>query len=171
MSSENEVENKQNATPWLWLSAVTVTLDQVTKWWIVQSVEVADRFSLLPILDITHRHNPGAAFSFLAGQGGWQRWFFVVLASGVSLFILLWLRRLPRRGHIVLAIGLALILGGALGNVIDRVHYGYVIDFLLLGYGKVQFPFAFNVADSAISLGAALLIFDSLFGQNEKAPS
>lgn len=160
--------NGRDASIWLWLSLLVIVLDQITKWYIFNEVEIADRFSIAPFLDITHRHNTGAAFSFLAGQGGWQRWFFVILACVVSVVILLWLRRIPRRGQTALAVGLALILGGALGNVIDRVHYGFVVDFLLLGYESLQFPFAFNVADSAISLGAFLLIYDSIFGAQKK---
>ena len=164
--------DKGSAFSWTALTLVVVVLDQLTKWVVFTRVELADRFTLLPFLDITHRHNTGAAFSFLAGQGGWQRWFFIVLALGVSAVIAIWLRRLPRRGATPLAIGLALILGGAIGNVIDRINHGFVVDFLLLGYGPAQFPFAFNVADSAISLGAVLLLYDSFFGgQASKAAS
>ncbi len=168
-TTSTATETKQ-ATAWLWLSLVVIIIDQITKWYVFNNIEIADRFSVLPFLDLTHRHNTGAAFSFLADQGGWQRWFFVLLAVGVSIVILGWLRKLPARGHWVLAMGLALILGGALGNVIDRVHYGFVVDFLLLGYRSLQFPFAFNVADAAISLGAALLIFDSVFGKAAETP-
>ncbi len=156
------------ASRWLWLSAVVVALDQLTKWLIVAHVELADRISVNPLLTITHRHNPGAAFSFLADQPGWQRWFFIVLAIAVSVTIIVWLWRLPRRGQAILAMGLALILGGAIGNVIDRVHYGYVIDFILIGYRSLNFPFAFNIADSAISVGATFLIVDSLFGGRKR---
>jgi len=157
------------ATPWLWLSLLVIVSDQITKWLIFTQVELSDRIFLNPLLDITHRHNTGAAFSFLADQSGWQRWLFSGLAIVVSVVILVWLRRLPRRGQKMLAGGLALILGGALGNVIDRVHYGFVIDFILVHYGDWQFP-AFNVADSAITVGAAFLIIDSLFGAEKNAP-
>ncbi len=168
--SENTNANTGSASHWLGLSVLVIIADQISKWWIYTNIEIADRISVLPVLDITHRHNTGAAFSFLAGQGGWQRWFFIILACVVSLVILGWLRRLPRRGQTLLAIGLALILGGALGNVIDRVHYGFVVDFILMGYKNIQFPFAFNIADTAISIGAAFLIIDSIFGGEKKAP-
>lgn len=156
-----------SAIRWLVLSLIVIVSDQITKWLVFTRVELADRIYLNPLLDITHRHNTGAAFSFLADQSGWQRWLFSVLAIVVSVVIFVWMRRLPARGQTILAIGLALILGGALGNVIDRLHYGFVIDFVLVHYGDWQFP-AFNIADSAITLGAAFLIFDSLFGNPDK---
>lgn len=151
----------------LWISAAVILADQVTKWLIYTRVELAERLFVHPYLDITHRHNTGAAFSFLADQAGWQRWVFVGIATIVSVVIAVWLRRLPRRGQALLAIGLALILGGAIGNVIDRLHYGFVVDFILVHYNDWEFP-AFNIADSAITLGAVLLILDSLFGRSER---
>ena len=160
-------DESRSALRWLLLSLIVIVSDQVTKWLVFTKVELADRIFLHPLLDITHRHNTGAAFSFLADQSGWQRWLFSGLAIVVSIVIFVWLRRLPARGQVVLAIGLALILGGALGNVIDRLHYGFVIDFVLVHYGDWQFP-AFNVADSAITVGACCLIFDSLFGNPGK---
>jgi signal peptidase II len=116
---------------------------------------------VLPVLDITRLHNPGAAFSFLAGAGGWQRWFFTVLAVVVSGAIIHWLRSLDGARQKLLATGLALVLGGAIGNVIDRVRFGYVVDFIHAHWNQAYFP-AFNVADSAISIGAALIILDAL---------
>ena len=129
-------------------------------------------------LQLTHRRNPGAAFSFLANAGGWQRWFFIALAVSVSAVIAVWLWRLRSAGQIVLSSGLALVLGGALGNVIDRIRLGYVIDFIeipnIFGFliGGAWFP-AFNVGDSAITVGAVLLIVDALFisGREEAAPA
>src|SRR6185503_10560221 len=106
-------------------------------------------------------HNEGAAFSFLSNAGGWQRWLFVALGVGVSGGILYWLRRLPAKGQGLLAAGVSLILGGALGNVIDRVLQGHVIDFIRVHWAEHYFP-AFNVADSAITIGAAFVILDSL---------
>ena len=156
------------AVRWFALSAVVIVLDQITKAVVLARVEIADRFNLFPLIDITHRHNTGAAFSFLANQPGWQRWVFIVLALAVSGIITIWIQRLPRRGATPLAIGLALILGGAIGNVIDRINHGYVVDFILMGYRSLQFPFAFNVADAAISLGAVLLLYDSFFGSGHK---
>lgn len=149
------------ASQWLWLSAVIIVLDQWTKWLTVQNMGLYDRVRILPILDITYRQNTGAAFSFLADAGGWQRWFFVTLGLIVSVIIMIWLRRTPRKGYLLQAIGLALIIGGALGNVIDRALVGYVVDFILVHYKGWHFP-AFNVADSAISVGAGMLILDAL---------
>jgi signal peptidase II len=106
-------------------------------------------------------HNEGAAFSFLSDAAGWQRWMFIGLGVVVSVGILVWLRRLPPKGQHLLAAGLSFVLGGALGNVIDRVLWGHVIDFIRVHYEEHYFP-AFNVADSAITIGAALLILDNL---------
>jgi signal peptidase II len=119
---------------------------------------------ILPVLDFTLRYNPGAAFSFLADQGGWQRWFFTGVATVVSLLLVGWIARLKPEEK-ALAVGLSLVLGGALGNLYDRVVLGHVIDFITFHWDNAYFP-AFNVADSAISVGAAFLIFDSFFGQS-----
>ncbi len=115
---------------------------------------------MLPVLDFTLLHNTGAAFSFLAGASGWQRWFFIGLAAVVSVVLVAWIWRTPR-GEKLLPLALSLILGGALGNVIDRVEHGYVVDFIHVHWGAAYFP-AFNVADTAITVGAALLILDAL---------
>ena len=120
-----------------------------------------DRVVLLPVLELMRLHNEGAAFSFLSDAGGWQRWVFVGLGVAVSAGILVWLRRLPPTGQSLLAAGLSLILGGALGNVIDRVVFGYVIDFVDVYWKSHHWP-AFNVADSAITAGVCLLILDIL---------
>lgn len=149
------------ASNWLWVSFVVMVLDQWVKGLVVERFDLYDSITVLPVLDITRLHNTGAAFSFLAGASGWQRWFFIGLGVVVSTAILIWLRRLPARGQQLLAAGLALILGGALGNVIDRVRWGYVVDFIHVHYERWYFP-AFNVADSAITLGAVLLILDAL---------
>jgi signal peptidase II len=140
---------------------LVIGLDQWTKRLIVLRFDEFDRLPLLPVLEFMRLHNEGAAFSFLDDAGGWQRWLFIGLGIGVSLLILFWLRQLPRRGQGLLAAGLALVLGGALGNVIDRVLHGYVIDFIRVFYGEWDFP-AFNVADTAITIGAALLILENL---------
>jgi signal peptidase II len=164
------------ASNWLWLTLLIVALDQWTKYLVAYNIEEFDRVVLLPVLDLTHLHNDGAAFSFLsegsvihrwlAGFGvepGWQRWLFVGLGLVVSCGILAWLRGLPAKGQHLLAAGLALVLGGALGNVIDRVMLGYVIDFIRVHHEPWDFDFpAFNVADSAITVGAVLLILDNL---------
>jgi signal peptidase II len=156
------------ATRWLWLAAVVVVLDQASKWWVINNFELFQRFELTEWLGMTRLHNTGAAFSILAGAGGWQRWFFVSLGAAVSAGVLMWLRALPRSGQGLLASGLALIVGGALGNVIDRVVHGYVVDFISVHYQQQWFFPAFNVADSAITLGAGLLILDMLFGSHGK---
>ncbi|MCC7197959.1 MAG: lipoprotein signal peptidase [Gammaproteobacteria bacterium] len=151
-----------NALRWLWLAVAVIALDQATKAWVVATFELFEVLPVLPVFDLTRLHNPGAAFSFLATASGWQRWFFIALATGISVGIVAWLRQLPARGQSVLACGLALVMGGAIGNVIDRVLHGYVIDFIHLHWNDAYFP-AFNVADSGITIGAGLLIVDALF--------
>jgi len=152
---------RAGASNWLWLAVGVMALDQWTKSLIVDRFEEFDKIVLLPVLEIMRLHNEGAAFSFLSTAGGWQRWLFVGLGVLVSGAILVWLRRLPPKGQGLLAAGLSLILGGALGNVIDRVLLGHVIDFIRVHYAEHYFP-AFNVADSAITIGAALVILDNL---------
>lgn len=149
------------ASNWLWLGIAVIALDQWTKWLVVQRFEEFERLVLLPVLELMRLHNEGAAFSFLDDAGGWQRWLFTGLAVAVSTGILIWLRRLPAKGQGLLAAGLALILGGALGNVIDRVLHGHVIDFIRVHWEEHYFP-AFNVADSAITVGAVLIVLDNL---------
>jgi signal peptidase II len=149
------------ASNWLWLGVSVMVLDQWTKSLVVERFEEFDRIVLLPVLELMRLHNEGAAFSFLSNAGGWQRWLFIGLGVAVSGGILVWLRRLPAKGQSLLAAGLSLILGGALGNVIDRVLLGHVIDFIRVHWEDHYFP-AFNVADAAISIGAALIILDNL---------
>jgi signal peptidase II len=155
------MEIRGRAAAWLLLSAAIVLADQLTKSYITQHYGEFEFTRVLPVLDITRMHNVGAAFSFLASASGWQRWFFIVLAVVVSIAIIAWLCRLPRGTHGLLAAGLALVLGGALGNVIDRIRLGHVIDFIHFHWDRAYFP-AFNVADSAITVGAALLLLDAL---------
>jgi signal peptidase II len=145
--------------PWLGVAALVILIDQVTKTLIVGSFQLGGSHTVTSFFNIVRWHNPGAAFSFLAGAAGWQRWFFVGLGTAAALFIVWMLSR--HGGQRLFALALALILGGALGNVIDRVLHGYVIDFIQVHYGKAYFP-SFNVADSAITLGAILLIVDEL---------
>ena len=147
---------------WMVVAFVVVVVDQVTKWAIIQYIPLYGKVPLYDFINLTHQQNRGAAFSFLANEGGWQRWFFVVLATGVSAFIATWLWRLERQAPIVLAAGLALVLGGAVGNLVDRIRLGYVTDFIQVVFPTWTFP-SFNVADSAISVGAAFLIIDALF--------
>ncbi len=147
---------------WLWISLVVVVLDQFTKWLASSNLEMFSPVAVAPLFNLTLMHNAGAAFSFLSDAGGWQRWFFTVLALGVSVLIVFWLRRLPSTEKTT-AISLTLILGGALGNVIDRVRFGYVVDFLDVYVGTAHWP-AFNVADSAITVGAVILVLTSWRG-------
>ena len=140
---------------------MVVLVDQLTKSYIASHYGEFEFTTVLPILDITRMHNVGAAFSFLAGASGWQRWLFIALAVGVSIAIIVWLIRMPV-SKVLLAAGLSLVLGGAIGNVIDRIRLGHVIDFIHFHWDRAYFP-AFNVADSAITVGAALLLLDALF--------
>ena len=144
-----------------------ILADQVSKAFIAGHYLEFEFTRILPVLDITCMHNVGAAFSFLASASGWQRWLFIGLAGVVSIGITFWLVRLPRGTHALLAAGLALVLGGALGNVIDRIRLGYVIDFIHFHWERAYFP-AFNVADSAITIGAACLLLDALFEAKRK---
>lgn len=144
---------------WLWLSLAIVLLDQATKQLAEAKLTAYQAIYVLPFFDLTLMYNKGAAFSFLSDQGGWQRWFFVVLALGVSAVLVSWLRRLQAEEKWV-AIALALIIGGAMGNVIDRILFGQVIDFVHLHYQQYYWP-AFNVADSAIFIGVAIMLYDA----------
>jgi signal peptidase II len=152
-------EARSSGLVYLWLTAAVVALDQLTKAAVEHSLALYQSVVVLPLLDITRYHNTGAAFSFLAGAAGWQRWLFTALAIIVSVALVLWLRRIDR-GEKALASAVALILAGALGNVIDRLRLGHVIDFINVHWGEHYFP-AFNVADSAITIGAALLLLDA----------
>lgn len=145
---------------WLWLSLLAVVLDQATKQVAEYALIYAQPVPILPVLNFTLLYNPGAAFSFLADQSGWQRWFFTALSAGVSVMLVVWLTRLPK-GQVWLPIALTLILGGAVGNLIDRAIYGHVIDFISVHWNQKYFP-AFNIADSAITLGAIMMVIDML---------
>lgn len=151
---------------WLWLSAVVLVADQVTKQLVVKQLGVFERIAITPFFNLTHVHNTGAAFSFMSGA---SPVFFISLAVVVSVGILIWLRRHPR-GEVLNAAGLCLILAGAVGNAIDRATRGYVIDFLDFHAAGWHWP-AFNVADMGICVGAGLLIFDMLFlaGRRQQA--
>ncbi|MAD46169.1 MAG: signal peptidase II [Oceanospirillaceae bacterium] len=149
-----------SALIWVWLAVVVFVLDLVTKQMAEAMLNYGQAVKLLPVLDFTLLYNPGAAFSFLADQSGWQRWFFTAISVGVSVMLIVWLRRLPR-GQILLPCALALILGGAVGNLFDRLVYGHVVDFISVHWEKSYFP-AFNIADSAITIGAVLMALDVL---------
>jgi signal peptidase II len=143
------------------LSAAVIVVDQLSKAWITARMALHESFTVLPVLEILRTHNTGAAWSFLAGAGGWQRWFFTALAFGISAGILWWLRRLDGRRQALQSLGLSLVLAGALGNAIDRMRFGYVVDFVGVHWNDAWFP-AFNVADAAITIGAGLLLLDAL---------
>jgi signal peptidase II len=145
---------------WLPLSAAVIVVDHAVKAWMLHHFAPFERVHVLKVLDIILTFNTGAAFSFLSEASGWQRWLFVLLALVVSAALIVWLRRLDARLHGLLACGLSLIVGGALGNMLDRLTTGKVIDFIHVHWGHAYFP-AFNVADSAITIGAVLLLIDA----------
>mgnify|MGYP001430117986 FL=1 len=144
---------------WLALSAVVAAADLATKAWVSAAFQVGDVHVVTPFFNLVLWHNPGAAFSFLAGAGGWQRWFFVAVTLAVSAVILAMLRK--SGGNRLLAAALALVLGGALGNLWDRLTLGHVVDFIQLHAAGYYWP-AFNVADSAIAVGVALILWDGV---------
>jgi signal peptidase II len=148
-------------SPWSWLalSAAIVGLDQVTKYLVVQAIPHGSSVDLLPFLSLLLTYNPGAAFSFLAEADGWQRWFFIVVAIAASIVIVYLLFK--NRSDALLCLALALVLGGAIGNLIDRVLFGAVVDFVLLHWKGWHWP-AFNLADSCITVGVGVMLWDSL---------
>jgi signal peptidase II len=147
-------------TRWLWLSVLLVALDQGTKWLAEAALDPYLPVPLVPSFNLTLMYNDGAAFSFLAGAGGWQRWFFAGLAALVTIALGVWLHRLKATERVT-AIGIALVMGGAVGNLIDRILTGRVVDFIDVYYAGWHWP-AFNLADSAISVGVALLLIATL---------
>ena len=149
---------------WLWLSALVIVLDQLSKAWITGHFIFGESLTVLSVFNLVLAHNTGAAFSFLHDAGGIQRWLFSIIATVASVWIVLLLRK--HSAQTLFALGLSLILGGALGNLIDRIAYGYVVDFLSFHWDEHYFP-AFNIADSAITCGAFLLIWDS-FTENKR---
>ena len=151
---------------WLWISVAIVVFDQITKQLVLAKFKVGEELPLLPVLSLVLAFNPGAAFSFLAGETGWQRWLFTAVAL-IACGFMLWMLR--RGGSVWLCAGLALIVGGAIGNLIDRLTIGHVVDFVLVHYGRWSFP-AFNVADSAITVGAGALIFDAFRQRHAETP-
>ena len=148
---------------WLWLSALTIVLDQLTKFIAEAELLLHQPVAIFPSFNFTLMYNKGAAFSFLSEAGGWQRIFFVILSTTISIFLFFWLKQITQdekqKDNEPLKIAIALILGGAIGNLIDRALSGEVVDFIQVYYSSYYFP-AFNIADSAITLGAGLLILD-----------
>jgi signal peptidase II len=156
----------QTGWRFLWLALLTIILDQYTKALVMSHIELYQAVEVMPFFNLTHVYNTGAAFSFLHDAGGWQRWFFTVIALAVSALILWWLKQTSKQ-QIMLPIAFCLIIGGALGNAYDRLVLGHVVDFLVVYYQNWSWP-AFNVADSAISLGALLLIIDMFKNKEQK---
>lgn len=152
---------------WLWLSTLLVALDQATKWLALERLAPYEAVPLVPGFNLTLMFNTGAAFSFLSNAGGWQRWGLSLLALVLSVALTLWLRRLTR-AEVLSAAGLALVIGGAIGNLWDRLVYGYVVDFIDIYVADWHWP-AFNIADSVITVGAALLVWEGLFGGRRTA--
>lgn len=148
---------------WLWLSVVIIVSDQISKYWASASLNLHEPVNVLPFFNFTLMHNQGAAFSFLSQAGGWQRWFFTIIALVVTAVIVHWIRRLSP-SETWMAVALSLIAGGALGNVWDRIQFGYVVDFIDVYYNTWHWP-AFNIADSAITVGAVMLIMEGFKGK------
>ena len=145
---------------WMWVAVLVLALDYISKQMAEHFLNFAQSVYILPVFDLTLLYNKGAAFSFLAAESGWQRWLFALIAIGVSAVLLGWLLRL-KTSERWLSVALTLIIGGALGNLHDRLLYGHVIDFLHVHWDQHYFP-AFNIADSAITIGAIMLAIDSL---------
>ena len=159
---DGAVAREPSGLRWLVITVAVIAVDQLVKLWIVDHLALYRTLRVLPVLDITLTYNRGAAFSFLAEASGWQKWLFAGLAVAVAAGIVLWLKRLNGRTQRLLCLSLTLIMGGALGNMIDRLRIGHVVDFILAHWRGVYFPWAFNVADSAITVGAALLLLDAM---------
>lgn len=146
---------------WLVITVVIIILDQITKYFALQELLLHQAVHIFPGFNLTLMHNTGAAFSFLSQAGGWQRWFFIGLASTISIAILIWMHGLSAKKRWLPA-ALAFVLGGAIGNLLDRINYGYVVDFIEVYYKNYYWP-AFNIADSAITIGAIMLIIDAIW--------
>lgn len=158
------LETKNNLRNWLWITLLVIAFDQGTKLLADGLLEYRQPLALMPMFNLTLVYNTGAAFSFLSDAGGWQRWFFMLLSFAVSIVLIVWLQKLTTNQKLQ-TVSIALILGGAIGNLIDRSLYGHVIDFLDVYYDTHHWP-AFNIADSAISIGVTLLILDSFRHQH-----
>jgi signal peptidase II len=158
LRSEHEEDSNFLGLRFLWITGLGLLLDQATKWLVLKNMSLYQSIDVMPFFKLTYVRNHGAAFSFLSDQGGWQRWFFTLLAGSVSVAILYWMYKAKENEKRVV-IALAFILGGAVGNLYDRIAYGYVVDFLDVYVGTYHWP-AFNIADSSIFIGAAILIFE-----------
>lgn len=156
---------KESGLRWYWVAVLVIVADQLSKQWILANFKFRETIEILPLFNLTYARNYGAAFSFLADAGGWQKWMFSIIAIGFSTVLTIWLRKQDRslwRTNLAFT----LVIGGAIGNLIDRLYHGFVVDFLDFYWGTSHFP-AFNVADSAICVGAALIILDSFISERE----
>jgi len=159
MKNEINIKLFQSGLRWLWITLLVIAIDHYTKVLIQQSMQPYESWYVMPSLNLTLQYNKGAAFSFLDSAAGWQLWIFGILAVGISLILMRWMQKISAKQR-WLAIALALIIGGALGNLWDRISYGHVIDFIDIYAGHWHWP-VFNIADSAICVGAFMLIIDS----------
>lgn len=160
---------KKSGLQWLWLSLIAFVLDIGSKFWVMNSIGYGwnNRIEVLPFFNLLYVHNYGAAFSFLSDAGGWQRWFFTAIALGVSALLIYWMKQTPAENKL-LNCAYSLVIGGALGNLFDRLVHGYVVDFLDFYVGNYHWP-AFNFADVAICLGAGLIVLESFFSSKKSS--
>ena len=168
LSPENGIPLKRSGVRWLWLAALVFIIDIASKLSVMNSMEYGwpNRIELLPFFNLLYVHNYGAAFSFLSDAGGWQRWLFTAIALGVCGMLTYWMRKLPAT-HKLANVSYALIIGGALGNLFDRLYHGFVVDFLDFYVGNYHWP-AFNIADMAICIGAGLIILEGFLSDRKK---
>jgi signal peptidase II len=159
MAPVKSVNMPNSPLKFLWISTLIIVLDQLAKYWAVTQLPLHQAVNVMPYFDWYLTYNRGAAFSFLADAGGWQRWFFTITAIMISSVIFFWIKKLEPNEKMT-AISLSLILGGAIGNLIDRIYLGYVVDYVQIWLGNYPWP-AFNIADAAISIGAVILILTS----------
>lgn len=157
---------KDSGLRWYWVVVLVFLADQLSKQWVLANFDLFESVQLLPFFNFTYVRNYGAAFSFLSEAGGWQRWLFTLVAVGFSTLLTVWLRK-QSASLWKLNLAYTLVIGGALGNLIDRLMHGFVVDFIDFYWGKSHYP-AFNIADSAIFIGAVLIIWDSFFNSKSE---
>lgn len=157
---------KESGLRWYWVVVLVFIADQISKQWVISNFDLYESIKLLPIFSFTYVRNYGAAFSFLSDAGGWQKWLFTFIAIGFSTLLTVWLRKQPSQMW-RLNLAYTLVIGGALGNLIDRLQHGYVVDFLDFYWAQSHFP-AFNIADAAICIGAGLIIIDSFISDRDE---
>ena len=157
---------KDSGLRWYWVVVLVFLADQLSKQWVLANFDLFESVQLLPFFNFTYVRNYGAAFSFLSEAGGWQRWLFTLVAVGFSTLLTVWLRK-QSASQWKLNLAYTLVIGGALGNLIDRLMHGFVVDFIDFYWGKSHYP-AFNIADSAIFIGAVLIIWDSFFNSKSE---